>query len=79
LLTHITQIKTNKTGNLSLAISKWKSNAIRVIDSLTGRSVGEWPTVKTKVGIPINVGFNEGDYFGVGASSGHISVYGWSS
>lgn len=50
-----------------------------MIDSLTGRSVGEWPTVKTKVGIPINVGFNEGDYFGVGASSGHISVYGWSS
>ncbi len=79
LLTHITQIRANKTGDLCLAVSKWKSNAIRVIDSLTGKSMGAWPTVKTRVGIPMSGGFNEGDYFGVGASSGHISVYGFSS
>lgn len=45
-------------GNYSLALSKWKANAIRVIDSTSGRAVGEWPGVKTKVGMPMQGAFN---------------------
>lgn len=58
LVTHITQIKTNKLGNYSLALSKWKANAIRVIDSTSGRAIGDWPGVKTKVGMPMQGAFN---------------------
>lgn len=58
LVTHITQIKSNKNGEYSIALSKWKANAIRVIDSMTGKAVGDWPGVKTKVGLPMQAGFN---------------------
>jgi WD40 repeat protein len=79
LVTHITQLKANKTGEYTLALSKWKNNAIRVIDSMTGKAIGEWPGVKTKVGLPMQAAFNEANYFGVGSSHGHISIYGFSN
>lgn len=40
LVTHISQMKANRTGELSIALSKWKSNAIRVLDSISGKTVG---------------------------------------
>lgn len=77
LLNHITQVKTNKSGELTLALSKWKANAMRVIDSMSGKAIGEWPGAQTKVGMPMQCGWNESNFFGVGSSNGHISVYGW--
>lgn len=78
-MTHVTQIRNNKNDQFSVALSKWKNNAIRVIDSVSGKSIGEWPGVKTKVGMPMQAGFNCYDYFGVGSSHGHISVYGFAN
>ena len=79
LVTHITQLKSNRSGEYTVALSKWKANAIRVIDSMTGKAVGDWPGVKTKVGLPMQASFNNANYFGVGSSHGHISIYGFSS
>lgn len=79
LVTHISQLKSSKSGEYTLALSKWKNNAIRVIDSMTGKTVGDWPGAKTKVGLPMQAAFNSGNYFGVGSSHGYISVYGFSN
>lgn len=79
LVTDITHLNSNKDGTLTLALSKWKSNAVRIIDSLTGRALGDWPSVKTKIGLPMRGAFNEGNYFGVGNSHGYLSIYGFES
>ena len=50
---------------------------MRVIDSMSGKAIGEWPGAQTKVGMPMQSAWNESNFFGVGSSSGHISVYGW--
>ena len=63
------------TGTLCLSLSKWKSNAIRLIDSITGKSIGDWPNTKTKTGIPICANFGYNDCFGVGSANGGVSVY----
>lgn len=47
MITTITQLKTNKNGSLVLALSKWKPNAGRVIDTKNNNCIGEWPGVKT--------------------------------
>ena len=64
---------------MTIALSKWKANAIRIIDSLTGKSIGDWPAAKTKVGIPMLAGFGDQDYFSVGNSHGYVSVYGFNN
>lgn len=77
LLTHVTQIRTNRSGELTLALSKWKANAARLIDSISGKTVGDWPGTKTKLGMPMQAAWNQSDFFGIGGSHGHISVYGF--
>lgn len=47
MITTITQLKSNKNGCLVLALSKWKPNAGRVIDTKNNNCIGEWPGVKT--------------------------------
>jgi hypothetical protein len=46
---------------------------------LTGKSIGDWPAAKTKVGIPMQAGFGYQDYFSVGNSHGYVSVYGFNN
>ena len=40
LITHITQIRQSENRDMMIAISKWKQNAMRVMDIGTGRSLG---------------------------------------
>ena len=58
-----------------IALSKWKQNAMRVLDGGTGRSVGEWPGPRTKVGFPMEAAFNKWDNLGVGSSNGYVSIF----
>ena len=78
-MTHITYLSTNKQGNKLLGLSKWKSNGARVIDSVTAKAIGEWPSPKTKMGFPTKAEFAEDDKFGVGSSQGYINVYEWTN
>lgn len=75
LVTHVTQIRQNPQGDLMVAISRWKSNAMRVIDANNGRSVGEWPGPNTKVGMAMQASFNQWNHLGVGSSHGYVNVF----
>lgn len=70
-------MSSNKESGLVCALSKWKSNAARVIELTTGRCVGNWPTTKTKVQFGNVGGFSAtGNLFAVGSSNGYINVFG---
>ena len=43
LVTHVTDLKGNKNGDLLLQCSKWKKNAVRLIDGKKGRVISGWP------------------------------------
>ena len=57
MVTHITYLSTNKQGNKLIGLSKWKSNGARVIDSVTGKAIGDWPGAKTNMGLPTKASF----------------------
>jgi hypothetical protein len=77
LVTHITKLSTSRGGEYCLALSKWKANAVRLLDPLTGRAIGNWPAIKTKTGLPLQAAFNPAGQFGVGESKGFVSIYGF--
>ena len=57
LVTHITHLNCNKNRDKVLALSKWKANAARVIDGVSGKAIGDWPAAKTKIGFPTKGAF----------------------
>lgn len=58
LVTHVTELKGNKNGELLVECSKWKHNAVRIIDVHKGKVIAGWPAVNTKVGLPTVAGFS---------------------
>jgi len=58
-----------------LALSKWKPNAGRVIDTTNNNCIGEWPSVKTNIQFGTVGGWSEDDWFSVGSSNGYINVF----
>lgn len=58
LVTHVTDLKANRDGSLLLEASKWKANAIRLIDTNRGKCIPGWPTNTTKVGLPTSSNFS---------------------
>ena len=77
LVTHITSLSANNSMNHIVALSKWKSNAARVLDSTTMKATGDWPSPKTKIGFPTKASFTENDILAVGSSQGYVNVYSW--
>ncbi len=58
LVTHITTLEGNQSGNLLVECSKWKPNAVRVIDTVSGRCIAGFPSNSTKVGLPTAAAFS---------------------
>jgi len=56
--------------------SKWKSNALRLIDIRRGKCIAGWPATQTKVGLPMVASFSSKNELGVGNSNGHINFFG---
>ena len=77
-MTHVTDLKGNRDGSLLLEASKWKPNAIRLIDTNRGKCIGGWPTTATKVGLPTATNFSSSE-FAVGNSHGYLSFFGLES
>jgi hypothetical protein len=79
LVTHVTELKSNKNGGLLVECSKWKQNAVRLIDIQKGKVVGGWPVVNTKIGMPTVAGFSAQDQLCVANSHGYLSFFGVSA
>ena len=75
LVTHVTGLNSNKNGDLLVESSKWKQNAVRLIDVNQGRVVGGWPVVNTKIGLPTATIFSPGEELCVANSHGYLSFY----
>ena len=45
------KISSNLSGDTIIALSKWKSNAARVITTDDGKALKDWPAPNTKFGI----------------------------
>jgi hypothetical protein len=58
-----------------VGMSKWKPNAARLIDIHKGKCVGNWPTMKTKIGFGTVAGFSERNELGVGSSNGYVTIF----
>lgn len=76
LVTHVTELKSNKKGDLLVECSKWKQNAVRLVDVQKGKVIGGWPSVKTKLGLPTVAGFSAEDQLCLGNSHGYLSFFG---
>lgn len=55
--------------------SKWKQNAVRLIDVHKGRVVSGWPAVNTKIGLPSKASFSASNQLCIGNSHGYLSFY----
>jgi hypothetical protein len=55
--------------------SKWKQNAVRLIDTQKGRVVGGWPAVNTKIGLPTVAGFSSFNQLAIANTHGYLSFY----
>jgi hypothetical protein len=74
-VTHVTEIKSNLSNSLLIECSKWKSNALRLIDVRRGKCIAGWPETKTKVGLAMVASFSSKNELGVGNSNGHINFF----
>ena len=59
--------------------SKWKRNAVRLIDVHKGKVIAGWPTVNTKIGMPTVAGFSSGNQLCVGNTNGYLNFFGISN
>jgi hypothetical protein len=75
LVTHITEIKGNKRGDLIVECSKWKQNAVRLIDVNRGRVISGWPETNTKIKLPTVAGFSDNDELSVANTNGFINFF----
>ena len=77
MVTHITGMNSSKNSksDLLLAVSKWKANAARVIELGKGKSVGDWPSMKTKISFPTVGAFSESNLMAVGSTNGFINTF----
>lgn len=57
-MTHVTDLKANSDGSLLLQASKWKNNAIRLIDTNRGKCISGWPINTTKIGLATATNFS---------------------
>ena len=76
LVTHVTDLKGSRSGDLLVECSKWKKNAIRLIDVNQGRIISGWPAVNTKIGLPTVSTFSPSRHLCFGNSHGYLSFYG---
>jgi WD40 repeat protein len=75
LVTHVTSLEGNSNGNLLVECSKWKANAIRLIDTSKGRCISGFPTVSTKVGLPTAASFSIQNQLCLGNSHGYLTFF----
>jgi hypothetical protein len=71
----VTELKGNKQGNLLVECSKWKQNAVRLIDVHKGRVVTGWPAVNTKLRLPTVAGFSDTDQLCVANTHGFLTFF----
>lgn len=76
LVTHVTELKANPDSSLLVECSKWKPNAVRLIDIRRGKCIAGWPIVSTKIGLPMAASFSSENELAVGNSHGFISFFG---
>lgn len=74
-MTHVTEIKGNKSGDLIVECSKWKQNAVRLIDVNRGRIVSGWPAVNTKIKLPTVAGFSDNNCLSIANTHGYINFF----
>jgi len=72
----VTELKSNPSNSLLVECSKWKANALRLIDIRRGRCISGWPTTNTKVGLPMVASFSGKNELAVGNSHGYINFFG---
>jgi hypothetical protein len=75
LVTHVTTLEGSQGGELLIECSKWKPNAVRVIETASGRCVGNFPTNATKVGLPTCAAFSPKREFCIGNSHGYLNFF----
>jgi hypothetical protein len=74
-VTYVTELQANRDGSLLVALSKWKGNAARVIETHAGKCIQGWPTVNTKLGMATSASFSDRNELAIGSSNGFISLY----
>ena len=55
--------------------SKWKANAVRLIDVNRGRVISGWPAVNTKIKLPTVAGFSDNDELSIANTHGYINFF----
>jgi hypothetical protein len=55
--------------------SKWKQNAIRLIDTSKGRCISGFPTPSTKVGLASAASFSSQNELAIGNSHGYLTFF----
>lgn len=78
LLTDVSNISCSQSGDLAVVLSKWKSNAARVISVNNGRAIKNWPAPNTKIGLGMasrwSTNYNQ-DWFSIGNANGQAQIY----
>ena len=75
LVTHVTELRGNSNGDLLVECSKWKKNAVRLIEANRGKVVQGWPAVNTKIGMPTVAGFSASNQLCVANTHGYLCFY----
>lgn len=75
LVTHVTTLEGNHSASVLVECSKWKANAVRVIDIARGRCVAGFPTNATKIGLATTAAFSGRNELCIGNSHGYLNFF----